>query len=412
MSLNSVPSGERIQIGFFGKRNAGKSSLVNAVTGQELAVVSDVLGTTTDPVVKAMEILPLGPVVIIDTPGFDDEGHLGKKRIEKTKQILKRVDVAVLVIDKTVGISDYDLELVDVFKDREIPYIIAFNKADLYKSDDSDEISIDDAILSKSGISKDLVIDVSAYSRSGINELKEKIGHLFKEKTVYPLVEDLVEKGDIVILVIPIDSSAPKGRIILPQQQVLRGVLDKSGVAICVQPEEIPETIKNLGKKPKMVITDSQAFYIVKDMVSEDIYLTSFSILMARHKGILDLSVDGVKAIDKLEDGDKILISEGCTHHRQCEDIGTVKLPNLIRKYTGKDVKFETTSGNTFAEDLSEYKMVIHCGGCMLGDREVRSRMRTASEGGVPMTNYGIAISYMRGILERSIKVLEDLKEE
>lgn len=412
MSLNSVPSGERIQIGFFGKRNAGKSSLVNAVTGQELAVVSDVLGTTTDPVVKAMEILPLGPVVIIDTPGFDDEGHLGKKRIEKTKQILKRVDVAVLVIDKTVGISDYDLELVDVFKDREIPYIIAFNKADLYKSDDSEEISIDDAILSKSGISKDLVIDVSAYSRSGINELKEKIGHLFKEKTVYPLVEDLVEKGDIVILVIPIDSSAPKGRIILPQQQVLRGVLDKGGVAICVQPEEIPETIKNLGKKPKMVITDSQAFYIVKDMVSEDIYLTSFSILMARHKGILDLSVDGVKAIDKLEDGDKILISEGCTHHRQCEDIGTVKLPNLIRKYTGKDVKFETTSGNTFAEDLSGYKMVIHCGGCMLGDREVRSRMRTASEGGVPMTNYGIAISYMRGILERSIKVLEDLKEE
>jgi len=411
MSLNSVPSGERIQIGFFGKRNAGKSSLVNAVTGQELAVVSDVLGTTTDPVVKAMEILPLGPVVIIDTPGFDDEGHLGKKRIEKTKQILKRVDVAVLVIDKTVGISDYDLELVDVFKDREIPYIIAFNKADLYKNEGSEEITIDD-IVSKKGTDRDLIIDVSAYSRSGINELKEKIGHLFKGKTVFPLVEDLVEKGDIVILVIPIDSSAPKGRIILPQQQVLRGVLDKSGVAICVQPEEIPETIKNLGKKPKMVITDSQAFYIVKDMVSEDIYLTSFSILMARHKGILDLSVDGVKAIDKLEDGDKILISEGCTHHRQCEDIGTVKLPNLIRKYTGKDVKFETTSGNTFAEDLSEYKMVIHCGGCMLGDREVRSRMRTASEGGVPMTNYGIAISYMRGILERSIKVLEDLKEE
>ncbi|HAV91332.1 MAG TPA: [FeFe] hydrogenase H-cluster maturation GTPase HydF [Eubacterium sp.] len=406
MSLNSVPSGERIQIGFFGKRNAGKSSLVNAITGQELAVVSDVLGTTTDPVVKAMEILPLGPVVIIDTPGFDDEGRLGKKRIEKTVEILKRVDVAVLVVDKTQGMSTYDEELISIFKDREIPYIIAYNKSDLYENQvkETDDSKKMDSKNNESDNKQ--IIDVSAYTRDGIRELKEMIGHLFKQKVVIPLVEDLVEKGDTVILVIPIDSSAPKGRIILPQQQVLRGVLDKEGVAICVQPEQLVSTIENLKTKPKMVITDSQAFFKVKDMVSEDIYLTSFSILMARHKGILDMAVEGVKAIDTLEDGDTVLISEGCTHHRQCEDIGTVKLPNLLKKYTGKDIKFETSSGNTFAKDLSKYKMVIHCGGCMLGDREVRSRMKMANEENTPMTNYGIAISYMRGILERSIEVL------
>ena len=412
MSLNSVPSGERIQIGFFGKRNAGKSSLVNAITDQDLAVVSDVLGTTTDPVIKAMEILPLGPVVIIDTPGFDDEGHLGKKRIEKTVQILKRVDVAVLVVDKTEGISTYDIELIEVFKEREIPYIVAFNKSDIYEKNvlSNDESANDvnklNEILRENNIDENLIIDVSAYTRKGVSELKEKIGHLFKQKETFPLVEDLIEEGDTVILVIPIDSSAPKGRIILPQQQVLRGVLDNGGIAISVQPEQLVSTIENLKEKPKVVITDSQAFYKVKDMVSEDIYLTSFSILMARHKGILDMAVKGVKAIDTLEDGDTVLISEGCTHHRQCEDIGTVKLPNLLRKYTGKDIKFETSSGNTFANDLSKYKMVIHCGGCMLGDREVRSRMKMATEGNVPMTNYGIAISYMRGILERSIAIL------
>ena len=408
MSLNSIPSGERIQIGFFGRRNAGKSSLVNAVTGQELAVVSNTLGTTTDPVVKAMEILPLGPVVIIDTPGFDDEGTLGEQRVKRTKQILSRVDVAVLVVDSTIGISEPDEQLMSIFEEREIPYIIAYNKTDILESIYLKNQNEEDNEDIKDKVSKETrkEIRVSSITNQGIEELKELIGHLFKAKEALPLVGDLVDEGDVVVLVIPIDSSAPKGRIILPQQQVLRDLLDKNARAICVQPEQLKACIEESGKKPKLVITDSQAFYKVKDIVPEDIYLTSFSILMGRHKGVLKYALKGVTAIDNLKDGDKILISEGCTHHRQCEDIGTVKLPKLLREYTGKKLVFENTSGNTFADNLEDYKMVIHCGGCMLGDTEVISRMKICDQAGVPMTNYGLAIGYMRGILERSIKII------
>ena len=394
MSLNDVPSGERIHIGFFGATNSGKSSLVNAVTGQNLAVVSDVKGTTTDPVTKAMEILPMGPVVIIDTPGIDDTGKLGELRVAKTREILRKVDVAVLVVDSAEGLRDADLDLISLFKEKEIPYIIAYNKSDLaLAADDSPE-----------------AINVSATEAVNINELKEKIASLAKDKTKeIPLISDLVSKGDTVILVIPIDSSAPKGRLILPQQQVIREALESGVATLCVQPSELDAAIKSLKDAPKLVITDSQAFKEVSSIVPDDILLTSFSILMARHKGILEPCVEGLKAIDKIENGDKILISEGCTHHRQCEDIGTVKIPNLIRKYTGKTVDFATTSGLSFEDDLTPYKMVIHCGGCMLNDREMKSRINTAKELGCPVTNYGLAIAYMNGILLRSIKVFPDL---
>lgn len=396
MSLNDVPSGERVHIGFFGATNSGKSSLVNAVTGQNLAVVSDVKGTTTDPVTKAMEILPMGPVVIIDTPGIDDTGKLGELRVARTREILRKVDVAVLVIDSTEGLRDSDKDLINLFKEKEIPYILAYNKSDLnVVSDDSAE-----------------AINVSAADLTNINELKEKIASFAKDKEKeIPLISDLVSKGDTVILVIPIDSSAPKGRLILPQQQVIREALEAGVAGICVQPSGLDAAINSLKEKPKLVITDSQAFKEVSSIVPDDILLTSFSILMARHKGILKPCVEGLKAIDSIEDGDKILISEGCTHHRQCEDIGTVKLPNLIRKYTGKSVEFNTTSGLSFEDDLTPYRMVIHCGGCMLNDREMKSRINTAKALGCPVTNYGLAIAYMNGILKRSIKVFPDLYE-
>lgn len=392
MGLNSTPSGERIHIGFFGKRNAGKSSVVNAVTGQDLAVVSDTLGTTTDPVYKAMELLPLGPVMIIDTPGFDDEGSLGELRIKKTKQVLNKTDVAVLIVDAQQGLSDTDRQLISMFEAKELPFIIAYNKSDLLNNIKS---------------SKDNEIYISAKDKVNIYELKEKIGKLSAvQSNEKRLVGDLLSEGDFVMLVVPIDSSAPKGRLILPQQQAIRDILEAGAISIVTRDTELKHALENLGKKPKMVITDSQAFKQVAKDVPEDIKLTSFSILMARYKGLLNSAVRGAKAIDSLENGDKVLISEGCTHHRQCEDIGTVKLPNWLKKHTGKQLEFDFSSGTEFPEDLSKYKLIIHCGGCMLNEREVRYRMKCAEDQGVPITNYGTAIAFMNGILKRSLSVL------
>ena len=394
MGLNSTPSGERIHIGFFGRRNAGKSSVVNAVTGQDLAVVSDTLGTTTDPVYKAMELLPLGPVMIIDTPGFDDEGSLGELRIKKTKQVLNKTDVAVLIVDAQQGLSDTDRQLISMFEAKELPFIIAYNKSDLL-----------DNIKS----SKDNEIYISAKDKINIYELKEKIGKLSAvQSNEKRLVGDLLNEGDFVVLVVPIDSSAPKGRLILPQQQAIRDILEAGAISIVTRDTELKHTLENLGKKPEMVITDSQAFKQVAKDVPEDIKLTSFSILMARYKGLLNSAVRGAKAIDSLENGDKVLISEGCTHHRQCEDIGTVKLPNWLKKHTGKQLEFAFSSGTEFPEDLSKYKLIIHCGGCMLNEREVRYRMKCAQDQNVPITNYGTAIAFMNGILKRSLSVLGD----
>lgn len=398
MSLNDTPSGERIHIGFFGRRNAGKSSLVNKVTNQDLAVVSDTKGTTTDPVTKAMELLPIGPVVIIDTPGFDDEGELGEKRISKTRLILNKVDVAVLVVDLEEGIGETEKTLIRLFGEKGIPFVTAYNKADLKEE--------------PAGM-KDNEICVSAATGKNVNELRELIGKLGSTKQEgEPLISDLIETGDTVILVIPIDSSAPKGRIILPQQQVLREILDRNAKAYITQDTELASAIADLKEKPKLVVTDSQAFGKVAPVVPKDIMLTSFSILMARHKGFLKSAVKGVKAIDTLEDGDTVLISEGCTHHRQCEDIGTYKLPKWLGEYTGKKINIETTSGLSFAEDLSKYKMIIHCGACMLNDREMRYRTKCAEDAGIPMTNYGTAIAFMKGILRRSLEVLPEVKNE
>lgn len=395
MGLNNTPSGERIHIGFFGRRNAGKSSAVNAVTGQELSVVSDVLGTTTDPVYKSMELLPLGPVMIIDTPGFDDEGNLGELRVKKTKQVLNKTDVAVLVVDAEYGLTPTDNQLVGLFKEREIPYIIAYNKVDL---------------LDKAPADKENEIYISAKQNTNIYELKEKIGRMAVcDKKDRCLAADLVKPLDFVVLVVPIDSAAPKGRLILPQQQVIRDLLETGAVPIVTRETELAQTLADIGKKPAMVITDSQAFKIVSQIVPEDIILTSFSILMARYKGFLETAVKGAVNIDKLKDGDKILISEGCTHHRQCEDIGTVKLPKLLKKYTAKSLEFEFSSGTQFPDDLSAYKMVIHCGGCMLNEKEMTYRMKTAVGQGIPFTNYGTAIAFMHGILKRSLEVFPNL---
>lgn len=393
-NLNSTPSANRVHIGFFGKRNAGKSSVVNAVTGQQLSVVSDVLGTTTDPVTKAMELLPIGPVVIIDTPGFDDEGALGELRVKKTKQILGKTDVAVLVVDATVGKTAVDIQLIDIFKDKDIPYIVAYNKSDL-KSD-----------LELSGNE----ILVSAAENTNIYELKEKIGSLAKtSEQDKKICSDLIAENDFVVLVTPIDSAAPKGRMILPQVQAIRDVLDGNATCIVVKETQLEDTLKSLGKKPKMVITDSQAFGFVKNVVPKEIPLTSFSILFARYKGFLNSAVKGAKALDSLDDGDKVLISEGCTHHRQCDDIGTVKMPKWIRDFTGKDIQFDWTSGGEFPDDLSEYKLVVHCGACMLNEREMTSRRKRANIQDTPFTNYGVIIAYMNGILKRSLEVLPDV---
>ena len=398
MGLNDTPQAERIHIGFFGRTNAGKSSLVNKITNQDLAIVSDTKGTTTDPVYKAMEILPLGPVVIIDTPGFDDDGVLGEKRISRTKLVLNKTDVAVLVVDLVEGMAKTDEELIALFEQKGIPYIVAYNKADLKETVSA---------------GKPNEIYVSSVTGKNIDELKEMIARAGLQKpAAAPLISDLIEAGDTVVLVIPIDSSAPKGRIILPQQQVLREVLDSHALAYIAQDTDLKDLLENLKTKPKLVVTDSQAFGKVSKIVPEDIKLTSFSILLARHKGFLKSAVRGVKAIETIEDGDTILISEGCTHHRQCEDIGTYKLPKWLKEYTGKNFNIETTSGLSFAEDLSRYKMIIHCGGCMLNDREMMYRTKCANDCGIPMTNYGTAIAYMNGILWRSLEVFPDLLEE
>lgn len=384
MSMNQTPSGERTHIGFFGRRNAGKSSLVNAVTGQELAVVSDVKGTTTDPVTKAMELLPLGPVLIIDTPGFDDEGALGEKRVRKTKQILNKTDIAVLVVDATEGLKECDRELLAIFQEKKIPHLVVYNKCDLKEADG---------------------FCVSAMTGLGIQELKEKIAALKPADNGKKIISDKLKPGDFAVLVVPIDSAAPKGRLILPQQQTIRDILDAGAIAIVVKESELADTLKNLGKTPAVVITDSQVFKNVAQIVPREVPLTSFSILMARYKGLLEEAAKGVYAVSNLKDGDKILISEGCTHHRQCEDIGTVKIPRWIRGFTDKDITIETSSGGGFPEDLTQYALVVHCGGCMLGEREVMYRVKCAADQGVPITNYGTLIAHMNGILERSLEI-------
>lgn len=392
MSLNDTPQSERIHIGFFGRRNAGKSSIVNAITNQQMSVVSDVKGTTTDPVTKAMEFLPLGPVVIIDTPGIDDEGELGKMRVKRTKQVLNRVDVAILVVDSQQGMSELDNELVDIFIKKKIPYIIALNKCDITDCCDMPNS-----------------VSVSAKNRTNIELLKEKIAIIAKLKTNNnKICSDIISKGDIVVLVVPIDSSAPKGRLILPQQQTIREILDSEAIAVVTREYELEATLKRLGAKPSLVITDSQVFENVAKIVPNEIPLTSFSILMARYKGFLDTAVKGACVIKDLADGDAILISEGCTHHRQCEDIGTVKLPKMLKKYTDKNLTIEISSGREFPEDLTKYSLIIHCGGCMLNEREMNYRKKTAEDSNVPFTNYGTAIAYMKGILSRSIMPLKN----
>jgi [FeFe] hydrogenase H-cluster maturation GTPase HydF len=398
VGLNNTPSGERIHIGFFGRRNSGKSSLVNAITGQDLALVSDIKGTTTDPVYKAMELAPLGPVMIIDTPGIDDKGELGDLRVKKTYQVLNKTDLAILVIDTVYGKAKEEKEIEALFKEKKIDYLIVYNKIDL---------------VAQNAVKEDNVIYVSAKTGYRIRELKEKIAGLaISEKPKQRLVADLIKPSDFVVLVTPIDQAAPKGRLILPQQQTIRDILDADATAIVVKDTDLSDTLDGLGKKPRMVITDSQAFERVAAVTPEDIYLTSFSILFARYKGILDHAVKGARALDKLEDGDTILISEGCTHHRQCEDIGTVKIPAWIRDYTKKDFNFKFSSGGQYPTDLAEFKLIIHCGGCMLNEKEMRYRLNSAVDQGVPITNYGILISYMQGILDRSIAVFPNLLEQ
>lgn len=399
MGLNDTPSANRIHIGFFGRRNAGKSSLVNAVTSQELSVVSDIPGTTTDPVFKSMELLPLGPVMIIDTAGFDDEGELGELRIKKTNQVLNKTDIAVLVVSVAEGLSDFDRELLQKIEKKHIPYIIAYNKSDLSVTNRPDE---------EAGS-----VYVSAKTGENIQLLKERIGALaVTEDPRLKLVGDLLRPDDIAVLVVPVDSAAPKGRLILPQQQTIRDILEANAVSIVIKEDKIKETLAVLAKKPAMIITDSQAFERVAKDTPADIPLTSFSILMARFKGFLETAVKGAAAISRLKDGDTVLISEGCTHHRQCEDIGTVKLPKWLKEYTKKELIIKTSSGTEFPEELSEYSLIIHCGGCMLNEREMKYRMQCAVDAGVPFTNYGTAIAQMHGILKRSLELFPDMIRE
>lgn len=395
MGMNDTPSGERVHIGFFGRRNAGKSSVVNAVTGQDLSIVSATKGTTTDPVYKAMELLPLGPVVIIDTPGFDDVGALGEERVRRTKQVLNKTDIAVVIIDAAEGRTPADDEVLNLIREKNLPYLVVYNKADL---------------LERPRQAQDHEIYVSALNGEGIHELKELLARLKPVETAAPIVSDLIQGGDFVILVVPIDTAAPKGRLILPQQQTIREIIDNDSAAIVVKEYELRHTLDCLGQKPALVITDSQVFAKVSADTPLDVRLTSFSILMARHKGLLETAVRGVTAIEKLHDGDTVLIAEGCTHHRQCDDIGTVKIPRWLRNYTQKDIRIETASGRDFPDDLSGYALVIHCGGCMLNGREVQYRMKCTADQQVPITNYGIAIAYMQGILKRSLSVFPYLQ--
>ncbi len=399
-NLNQTPSANRTHIGIFGKRNAGKSSLINAITGQNYAIVSDVLGTTTDPVLKSMELLPLGPVVIIDTPGLDDEGELGALRIQKAYQILNKTDIAVLVIDASFGVTKEDSEILKRIHEKEIPCVIVVNKSDICPNCNLEDLPLPDS---------DSAILVSSKTGEHIHELKELLAQQASQDTIQKsIVADLLNPLDFVVLVVPIDSAAPKGRLILPQQQTIRDILEAKASAIVVQETELAETLNSLGKKPKMVITDSQVFKKVSTVTPDDILLTSFSILFARYKGNLKTLVDGASALDSLKNGDRILISEGCTHHRQCDDIGTVKLPNWIRSYTKKEVEFEFTSGTEFPLDLSSYKMIIHCGGCMLNEREMKYRLKCAEDAKIPITNYGTCIAYINGILNRSLEPVKD----
>lgn len=402
MSLNNTPSAERIHIGIFGRRNAGKSSLINALTGQNLAIVSDVKGTTTDPVLKAMELLPLGPVVMIDTPGLDDTGELGALRIQKTYQILNKTDIALVVIDATVGMTDADAAILMRIQEKEIPYLLVWNKADQLGTDA--ELKGNFA----GSIPKEHSILISASTGSHIHELKEKIASLVPTQgNDRRIVSDLIRPGDFVVLVVPIDKAAPKGRLILPQQQTIRDILDTGSTAIVTRDTELSDTLNRLGELPSLVITDSQAFEKVARLTPPEVPLTSFSILFARYKGNLNTVVNGARALDTLKDQDTVLICEGCTHHRQCEDIGTVKLPRWIQEHTGKSLNFVFTSGTEFPTDLRPYRMIIHCGGCTLNEREMQFRLKCAEDAGIPITNYGTAIAYMKGILERSIQVFE-----
>ena len=394
MSLNNTPSSERVHIGIFGRRNAGKSSIINALTGQSLAIVSDVKGTTTDPVLKAMELLPLGPVVMIDTPGLDDEGALGSLRVQKAYQVLNKTDIAVLVVDGTAGMTREDLLILDRIKDKKIPYVIVMNKADLAGPGAASQAAL-------SGTPDEHVIWVSAADSRNIHELKELIASLAPvEDGGRRIVGDLIHPSDFVVLVVPIDKAAPKGRLILPQQQTIRDILESDATAIVVKEDELSRTLETLGKKPSLVITDSQVFAKVSKATAQDIPLTSFSILFARYKGNLKTVVNGARYLDSLKENDTVLISEGCTHHRQCEDIGTVKLPRWIQEYTGKKLNFTFTSGTEFPLELKAYQLIVHCGGCTLNEREMKYRLKCAQDAGVPMTNYGTAIAYMQGILE------------
>ncbi len=402
--MNHTPTSERLHIGIFGKRNAGKSSIINAITGQDLAIVSDIKGTTTDPVMKAMELLPLGPVMFIDTPGLDDEGELGELRVKKAYQMLNKTDVALVVIDGQEGMSTEDETLLAKIREKGIPCIVVCNKKDLVADAGVGRPSN----LQKCGsVENDVAcVWVSTTTGENIEELKEMIANAVpKAEVSRPIVSDLVKPLDFVVLVVPIDGSAPKGRLILPQQQTIRDILEAGAVPVVVKDTELEEMLGKLQVKPSLIITDSQVFGKVAQIISEDIPITSFSILMARYKGNLDSVVRGAYALNKLQDGDTVLISEGCTHHRQCEDIGTVKLPKWILEYTGKEIRFAFTSGTEFPHDLSMYKMVIHCGGCMLNEREMKYRLKCAEDAKVPMTNYGTAIAHMKGILERSIEI-------
>lgn len=403
MGLNNTPNADRVHIGIFGRRNAGKSSVINAVTGQNLAIVSDVLGTTTDPVYKAMEILPLGPVVLIDTPGLDDVGELGELRVQKAFQVLNKTDIALLVLDVNSGFSKEEEKLLELVKAKNIPFVAVLNKTDIAKEDKIKEFEK----LLKDKYNIENVVSVSAEKKDGIFELKEKIASLNTEKEKSPIISDLVCPGETAVLVVPIDESAPKGRLILPQQQTIRDLLDHNAMAAVTQVTTLAKTLESFKESPKIVVTDSQAFKEVAKIVPESVPLTSFSILFARHKGELSTLVKGVKAMDNLKDGDTVLISEGCTHHRQCNDIGSVKIPNAVRKYTGKNLNFEFTSGGEFPLDLSKYSLIIHCGGCMLNEREMKYRIACANDAGIPMVNYGVLLAHVNGILNRSLEPVE-----
>ena len=406
MGMNQTPASERVHISFFGKRNAGKSSVINAVTGQDLSIVSSVMGTTTDPVYKTMELLPLGPVMIIDTPGIDDEGELGALRVRKSYQVLNKTDIAILVVDSTIGKTEEELALIHRFHKKKIPYLVVYNKIDLLSNEEIKDL----AMSVRPG-----EVLVSASSNMNIYELKEKIASLKSEDThKYPLIQDLIDPLDLVILVVPIDKAAPKGRLILPQQQTIRDILERGALSLVVRDTELKDTLEHFraqGIRPRLVVTDSQAFARVSRDTPEDITLTSFSILFARYKGELETQLKGVSSLSSLEDGDRILISEGCTHHRQCGDIGTSKIPDWIRNYTGKKPVFEFTSGTEFPEDVSSYKMVVHCGGCMLNEREMKYRIACCQDQGVPITNYGILIAQVTGILKRSLGPFPEMQK-